>query len=84
MTTVKRVKDDVMIHRAGLNYRTCNYMMESGSFCGAMVVSYVPMPDPIPDMPVCRKHAEEYEGWTAEDSIVVAADIIESLTGDRT
>lgn len=77
MSFEDNVKDDVKIYQKGINYKTCCFFMPNGSFCGAYAIHKLPFPDPIPDMPLCQKHYDEYENSDLDTN--AAIDLIMKL-----
>lgn len=73
------IEDNVYLQKYGLNYRTCLYMMDNGSWCGSMAVRKIEMPEGVPDMPVCRTHAEALGAWTVD----MVQDILDEMIAEE-
>lgn len=50
---------------------------ELEGFCGEPANKKMLMPFDIPDLPMCDRHANMFEGWTQEDTI---RELVEMMT----
>lgn len=64
----------------------CHYIDDDDEMCGAYAEEKLWMPEPIPHMPLCKKHLKSMadSGWSDEDSyLVVMGYLYEGMVDDE-
>lgn len=64
-------------------YGICQYVDDEIGLCGAYATTALAMPDPIRDMPLCKKHGVVMadDGWDADSTYLVTMDMIHEAEG---